>query len=128
MNCRYHKRIRPLLLDYWTIYIMNKKILGLLIASIISTPLTAVANSDDSQYPAANFQPKVIFADESAQSTSNSATKSSFDADYPAANFQPKVLYVDASAAASNSSSTGEKSVFDPNYPAANFEPKVIYP
>lgn len=102
---------------------MKKKILGLLIAGIISTPLTAIANSDDSKYPATSFQPKVIFADDSAQSTGSSA----FDPDYPAASFQPKVLYVDASAASSGGS-TGEKSVFDPKYPAANFEPKVIYP
>ncbi len=100
---------------------MKNNILGLLIAGIIASPLTAVA---DNKYPAADFQPKVIFADESAAS---SGKKSSFDADYPAANFQPKVLYVDASAA-SSSASMGERSVFDPKYPAANFEPKVIYP
>jgi len=104
---------------------MKNKILGLLIAGIISSPLTAIANSDE--YPAANFQPKVIFADDSAKSTGN-AKKSSFDAEYPAANFQPKVLYVDASAAKSNTALTGKKSSFDPKYPAANFEPKVIYP
>jgi len=103
---------------------MKNKILGLLIAGIISSPLTAIA---ESKYPAANFEPKVIFADESAKSTGN-AKKSSFDAEYPAANFQPKVLYVDASAAKSSTASTGEKSTFDPKYPAANFEPKVIYP
>jgi len=103
---------------------MKNKILGLLIAGIISSPLTAIA---ESKYPAANFEPKVIFADESAKST-GSAKKSSFDAEYPAANFQPKVLYVDASAAKSSTASTGEKSTFDPKYPAANFEPKVIYP
>lgn len=108
---------------------MKKKILGLLIAAIITVPVTAIANSDDSQYPATNFQPKVIFADESAKST-GPAAQSAFDADYPAASFQPKVLYVDATSAVSSSanSSTGEKSAFDPKYPAANFEPKVIYP
>jgi len=104
---------------------MMRKIIGLLLAGTIVTPLTAFANSDDSQYPAANFQPTVIFADDSAKSTSSS--QSAFDAEYPAASFQPKVLYVDASAS-SSSASTGEKSSFDPNYPAANFAPKVIYP
>jgi len=103
---------------------MKNKILGLFIAGIISTPFTAIA---DSQYPATNFQPKVIFADESAQSSS-SAEKSSFDSAFPAANFQPKVLFIDASVASSSNTSTGEKSKFDPKYPAANFEPKVIYP
>lgn len=107
---------------------MKNKILGLFIAGIIATPLTAMANSDDSQYPATNFQPTVIFADESAQSSGNTET-SSFDEAYPAANFKPTVLFVDPSAAASSAStSTGETSSFDPKYPAANFEPKVIYP
>ncbi len=106
---------------------MKNNILGLLIAVGIASPLTAAA---DSKYPAADYQPKVIFADESAKSSAPATgEKSSFDADFPAANFQPKVLYVDASLAASSSAaSTGEKSVFDPKYPAANFEPKVIYP
>jgi hypothetical protein len=108
---------------------MKTKLLGLLIAGIISTPLAAIANSSDSEYPAANFQPKVIFADESAKATGNSSAKqSAFDPDYPAASFQPKVLYVDASAAKSPGGVKGEKSVFDPKFPAANFEPKVIYP
>lgn len=107
---------------------MKKKILGLLIAGIISAPLTAIANSDDSKYPAANFQPTVVFADDSAKSTVSSAKPAVFDPDYPASSFQPKVLYVDASAASSSGASTGEKSVFDPKFPAANFEPKVIYP
>ena len=117
-------------LNHWNFYNMNKKILALLTASIVCVPLTSLANSDDSQYPATNFQPKVIFADESATSTSASAESSSFDANYPAANFQPKVLYVDASLASSSSNSApkGEISVFDPKYPAANFEPKVIFP
>ena len=107
---------------------MKNKILGLLLAGIIFTPLAAVANSDDSEYPAANFQPTVIFADESAKS-SGSSQQSAFDADYPAASFQPKVLFADASAiSSSGGASTGERSSFDPKYPAANFEPKVIYP
>ncbi|MCK5829136.1 MAG: hypothetical protein KAH20_02420 [Methylococcales bacterium] len=110
---------------------MKNKLLSLLIAGIISTPLTAIANSSDSEYPAANYQPKVIFADESAKSTENTSAKpkqSGFDPDYPAASFQPKVLYVDASSAKSSGGVKGEKSAFDPKYPAANFEPKAIYP
>lgn len=106
---------------------MKKMILGLLFSGIISTPLTAIANSDDAKYPAANFQPKIVFAGESAKASSASGQTSAFDAKYPAASFQPKVLYVDASAAAS-SRSKGKKSVFDPKFPAANFEPRVIYP
>jgi hypothetical protein len=105
---------------------MKTKFLGLLIAGIISAPFTALANSDN-EYPAANFQPKVIFADESAKTSgSATATQSSPDSNFPAANFEPKILYADESVTAS--ASTGEKSVFDPKYPAANFEPKIIYP
>ncbi len=105
---------------------MKNKILGLLLSSFTFTPLAAIAKSDDSNYPAANFQPTVIFADESAK-TAVSSNKSAFDANFPAASFQPKVLFADASTS-SSSVSTGEKSSFDPKYPAANFEPKVIYP
>lgn len=101
-----------------------KKILGLLLAATIITPLTAF--SGDSQYPAANFQPTIIFADESAKA-SGPATQTAFDAKYPATSFQPIILYVDASAIAA-SESFGETSSFDSNYPAANFAPKVIYP
>lgn len=104
---------------------MKKKILGLLlIVGIFSSSLTAFANTD-SEYPAANFQPSVIFTDDSAKSTASSSV---FDPDYPAANFQPKILYIDASATTSNIASRGKQSTFDPKYPAANFEPKVIYP
>ena len=103
-------------------------------AAIILTPSISLANSDESQYPAANFQPKVVFQSEEARnaSASNKAMgeTSVYDSDYPAANFEPKVLYQDKDAIKTTSTLTfqGEKSVFDPNYPAANFEPKVIYP
>ena len=97
--------------------------LGLFLTGVITIPLTVTANSDG-QYPASNFQPTVIFADDSAKA---SASKSRFDANYPAANFQPTVLYRDENAKVS-SASLGEKSSFDANYPAANFEPRVIYP
>lgn len=98
---------------------MKQKLMGLSIAGFIIAPLVAFASSDDSQYPAANFQPKVIFSDESVKTIS-------FDPDYPAANFQPKVIFVDTSVATNGSK--GKKSAFDPNFPAANFVPKVIYP
>ena len=52
----------------------------------------------DSNYPAANFEPKVIYYDKG---------------------LAKKDVMV---------GSNGEKSVFDSKYPAANFEPKVIYP
>lgn len=54
-----------------------------------------------SDYPAADFQPKVIFSDSGAQpaggSSSAGAASKSVEADskFPAANFEPKVLYSD---------------------------------
>lgn len=106
---------------------MKNNILKLFIAGMLVAPVSAIANTDDSQYPATNFQPTIIFSDKPAQSTTGGSEKSSFDSEFPAASFEPKVLFVDASAA-SASSATGERSDFDPKYPAANFEPKVIYP
>jgi hypothetical protein len=74
-------------------------ILGLATAVIALGSLTASAGSD-SQYPAANFQPKVVFIDKEAVKTStkptpkkNSETKAEFDPKYPAAYFTPKVIY-----------------------------------
>ncbi len=100
---------------------MKNKILGILFAGMLYTPISALAG----EYPASNFQPKVIFSDDSVSSASSGQT-TDFDPEFPAASFQPKVLYVDASAAKSTPS--GETSSFDPKYPAANFEPKIIYP
>jgi len=76
-------------------------ILGFATAVIALTSLTASAEGD-AQYPAANFQPKVIYIDK--------------DSVKPSPNKCP-------------AQKTEEKTVeFDPKYPAANFVPKVIYP
>jgi hypothetical protein len=67
--------------------------------------VSAVANAED-QYPAANFEPKVVYQDESASSSSSSnsssttsssssSSSSGSDLEYPAANFQPKVVFED---------------------------------
>jgi hypothetical protein len=81
-------------------------VLGLATAVIASAPLTASAGSDD-QYPAANFQPKVIYIDKDSVAVS---AKSSNKCTCP-------------------DSKPAEKATeFDPRYPAANFAPKVIYP
>ncbi len=68
--------------------------------------VSTVAGAED-KYPASDFQPKVVYQDESAASgessapaskpasTSSSASSGS-DAQYPAANFEPKVLYSDS--------------------------------
>jgi len=75
---------------------------GLLVSLLLSASV-AEANSD---YPATNFQPKVVYQDSSYKhsgSTSSSSSSSSkgevsvADPDYPAANFQPEVLFEDSS-------------------------------
>jgi len=63
------------------------------------------------EYPAADFQPKVLFQDESVVASS-SATASS--AAVPCVNQE----------AASKKEEVAE---FDPQYPATNFQPKVIF-
>jgi len=74
-------------------------ILGLATAVIALATFTASAGNDE-QYPAANFQPKVVYIDKEAvnsspkcpdQKTAEKATE--FDPKYPAANFSPKVVY-----------------------------------
>lgn len=87
--------------------------------------VSATANAED-QYPASDFQPKVVFQDESAgkdsassapsKSSSSSSSSSSSDSNYPAANFQPKVVYSDdnykhADITAKSSSATSKNDV-----------------
>jgi hypothetical protein len=82
-------------------------ILGLTTAVIALASFTASAGSDD-QYPAANFQPKVVYIDKDAVKDVTKASPKCPD---------------------QNSSAPAEKATeFDPKYPAASFTPKVIYP
>ena len=99
---------------------------SLLVATLLSISIKVTAA--DSEYPATDFQPKVVFQDEdykhtsSTSSSSSSSEKkekgevSSADPDYPAANFQPEVLFKDEAykhtkgatgSPRSNSKSTG---------------------
>jgi hypothetical protein len=59
---------------------------------------TAVVAAED--YPAADFQPKVLYSDSSAQSSASPSAKAAepveADPNFPAANFQPKVVFNDA--------------------------------
>ena len=108
-------------------------IIGIFTAAITLIPSISSANSDDSKYPATNFQPKVIYQDQEAKAAGSKQSmgeKSVYDPKYPATNFQPKVIYQDKEAviALGSKQQMSEKSVFDPKYPAANFKPKVIYP
>jgi len=73
--------------------------------------LASTAAGADQQYPAADFQPEVLYQDSdyiaknspsttkapasTAKATSSAAASNEVDSKYPAANFQPEVLYHD---------------------------------
>ena len=97
-------------------------ILGLAMAATYTLSSPALASE---KYPAANFQPTVIYIDKSAVAAAE--PEEAIDPKYPAANFQPKVIYSDNNLAASSQKSEAPNEV-DPKYPAAYFQPKVIYP
>ena len=80
-------------------------ILGLSAAVMALVPLTASAGNDE-QYPAANFQPKVIYIDK------DESAKASPQCQCPSSSQKP----------------ADKAAEFDPKYPAANFTPEVIYP
>ena len=99
---------------------MNKSIfLGLAMAVIALNPLILSA-ATDSKYPAADFEPSVIYIDKDAAATDQ--TKNESDPKYPASNFTPIVVFVDKQLVDQT------QDEFDPKYPAAYFKPKVIYP
>lgn len=73
---------------------------------LVSLLLSASAVEANTDYPATNFQPKVVFSDDSykhtgslesssAKASTSSAEVSVADPAYPAANFQPEVLFED---------------------------------
>jgi len=64
------------------------------------------------EYPASDFQPKVLFQDESAVAASSAGASST------------AVPCVNQEAEASKKEEVAE---FDPQYPASNFQPKVIF-
>lgn len=73
--------------------------------------VVAAAHAED--YPAANFQPKVLFQDESITATS-AASSSSGTASSPC-------------VAQETAPKKEEVAEFDPRYPASNFQPKVLF-
>ncbi len=79
-------------------------ILGLVTAFVALASFTASAESDN-QYPASNFQPKVIYIDKDIVQPTSSAT-----------------------AKCPVNKAVEQEVEFDPKYPAASFVPKVIYP
>jgi hypothetical protein len=94
-------------------------ILGLTMAVVVFTTLSVSAVTDD-KYPAADFEPKVIYIAKDAVSSSQAQNES--DPKYPASNFTPTVVFID------NQLANQAQDQFDPKYPAAYFTPKVIYP
>jgi L-fucose mutarotase/ribose pyranase (RbsD/FucU family) len=88
-------------------------ILGLAVAVMTVTSFTVLA---DSKYPAADFEPQVIFIDNNL--AAQTAT--------PASNAQTAVPCPANTVASATAQPAADE--FDPKYPAANFHPKVIYP
>ncbi len=74
--------------------------------------LFAASAVNAQEYPASDFQPKVLFQDESVAAESSASANSSAAA----------VPCVNQDAAAKQ-----EVAEVDPNYPASNFQPKVIF-
>ena len=89
---------------------------GIFTVLLLASPFVTAGT----QYPAADFQPKVVYQDESYQhqgsestnstNSSSSGKKSKADVNYPAATFQPEVLYIDKDYK-HNAGSTSTKSV-----------------
>lgn len=100
-------------------------ILGLAIAGFALHPMASSAAVDD-KYPAANFEPSVIYIDKDAAAADE--PQNEYDAKYPAANFEPKVVYADKDLTEQSETAEATDDNFDPKYPAAYFKPKVIYP
>lgn len=81
---------------------MKNRLLNLTILLVgLFAPLIGFAGD----FPASNFQPKVIFISEEAVSQSSAQV----------------------TASTSPCESKTEQTVFDPKYPAASFQPKVIF-
>lgn len=87
---------------------------GLVVALLLASPVVGA----DTQYPAADFEPKVIYQDAeyigqnksaSAEVSTKQAKPADVDSQYPAADFEPKVLYKDADY--KKSTATGSSSV-----------------
>lgn len=116
----------------------NTLTLGIYAAMLLSSTL-AIA---EDEFPAADFQPKVIFQNSTVSESSQSANTpvssetSATDSNYPAADYQPKVLYQNESASTTSSAApsaineqpkTQSTTTVDAEHPAADFQPKVLF-
>jgi hypothetical protein len=82
----------------------NNLLQGAIVALLVASPFAVYA---DSQYPATDFEPKILYQDESAKSAAPTAAVvkaapaatvaevAADDSKYPATNFQPKILFAD---------------------------------
>ncbi|MCK9607134.1 MAG: hypothetical protein M0R33_11875 [Methylomonas sp.] len=107
----------------------KNKLTKAVLAALVFASSSVLADSD---YPAADFQPKVLFSDESAQSAPESkpaaaAVAAEADPNFPAASFQPKVLFKDTDYKHSSAApSSGSSSKSSANVSAASAELEVI--
>ena len=101
-------------------YNMKKTIFLSLTIALITLNSIRVSAATDSKYPAADFEPSVIYIDKDAVAPDQVQNES--DPKYPASNFTPIVVFFDNQLVDQNPDQ------FDPKYPAAYFKPKVIYP
>jgi len=98
---------------------MNNLTNGLVATLLLASPIVGA----ETEYPAADFKPKVIYQDVDSSKSASAPTKQAksvesteADSKYPAANFEPKVLYKDADYKPSKStptSSTSERATAD---------------
>lgn len=105
------------------------------LAALLLASTSVMAESD---YPAADFQPKVVYSDAAASASTSvpakpaaAAQATESDANYPATNFQPKVVYSDAdykhsSAAPSAAGGSSSKSASATATTAASAANEVI--
>ncbi len=83
----------------------NNLLKSAMVALLVASPIAAFAG----QYPAADFEPKVLYQDESVKSSA------------------PAAVIVKAAPVVATQTPAPVVSVDDSKYPAANFEPKVLF-
>ncbi|MGR9013970.1 MAG: hypothetical protein ACU83U_10035 [Gammaproteobacteria bacterium] len=83
---------------------------GLVATLLLASPIVGA----ETQYPAADFKPKVIYQDIDSSQSKSVSTKpeksAAVDSRYPAADFEPKVLYKDADYKQSTFTGSSSKS------------------
>lgn len=70
----------------------NKLTRGLAVALLL---LSVSVVKADSEYPASDYQPKILYQDDSSNQSTSSNSVNTSDSKYPAANFKPEVLFRD---------------------------------